>query len=85
MNAICDDSSCDISNCKLRYPRILVVAEAELEETLKCDICDFETKHEKGLNIHKRRKHSPKFKCESCENEFDSKRDLKIHKQEYST
>ena len=59
MNAICDDSSCDISNCKLRYPRILVVAEAELEETLKCDICDFETKHEKGLNVHKRRKHGP--------------------------
>ena len=22
MNAICDDSSCDISNCKLRHPRI---------------------------------------------------------------
>ena len=43
-----------------------MVAEVELEETLKCDICDFETKNEKGLKIHKRRKHGPKFKCESC-------------------
>ena len=65
-------------------PPALVVAEVELEETLKCDICDFETKNEKGLKIHKRRKHGPKFKCESCENEFDSKRDLKTHKLSHS-
>ena len=50
----------------------------------QCNICDFETYKEKGLNIHKKRKHGAKSICDLCEEKFETARDLKIHRNKHS-
>ena len=54
------------------------------EEVFNCDKCEFETKSEKLLNIHKKRKHPINTVCEICEKEFDSQKKLKMHKYTHS-
>ena len=49
------------------------------EEVFNCDKCEFETKSEKGLNIHNKRKHPINTVCEICEKQFKSPHDLKLH------
>lgn len=62
-----------------------VTENVEVEESLfKCDQCDYETKSEKGLNIHKKRKHTIKTICDICDQQFNSVRDMKIHKFTHS-
>ena len=58
--------------------------EVQTEEIYKCEICDFETKKERGLNIHKRRKHGQKLTCDLCDETFETKRDLKMHRSKHS-
>ena len=49
------------------------------EEVFICDKCEFETKSEKGLNIHKKRKPPIITVCKICEKQFDSQKNLKMH------
>ena len=56
----------------------------QTEECFKCDVCDFETSKEKGLKIHKKRKHGAKAVCDLCEETFETTRDLKIHRNKHS-
>ena len=48
------------------------------EEIYSCDICDFKTKHGRGLKVHIGRVHS--LKCEMCQEQFLAKESFKRHK-----
>ena len=50
-------------------------------EVLKCDLCDFQTKHQAGLKSHKTKIHGQKIKhpCDQCEETFENRKKLKSH------
>ena len=51
----------------------------------KCSKCNFETIHENGLKIHKKKKHSESSKkCDLCDKEFKTVRLMKIHRHTHS-
>ena len=79
-----EDNQCEPCEKSLESVDVLHNQTETEQEHFKCDKCDFETKHEKGLNIHKKRKHGQKLYCDLCEEQFDSKRDMKIHRHEHS-
>ena len=52
--------------------------------SFKCDECDFEFNTEKGLSIHKGKKHGNKSTCDICDKAFDYYREIKIHRYTHS-
>ena len=54
------------------------------QEVFNCDKCEFETKSEKGLNIHNKRKHPINTVCEICEKRFNSPTDFKMYTYTHS-
>ena len=46
---------------------------------VKCDLCKFEAKYERGLKTHKTRKHES---CEWCDFVCKEEEDLKKHKMD---
>ena len=64
--------------------------EQSEEKKFKCEKCSFETKSERGLNIHKKRKHTnyaiekyPKS-CDICEKVIGSIKDMRKHLKTHS-
>ena len=60
--------------------------EMREDETFRCADCDFESSSNKGLNIHKTRKHGEnnlnetvKKNCSNCDFETNKDEDLKLH------
>ena len=55
------------------------------KESLKCQLCDFETTSQRGLNVHKKRKHTnlqeDKYpaECDFCELQLNSESEMKMH------
>lgn len=68
-------------NTSETFETISVESEVEI---FKCNECNFETKSERGLNIHKKRKHHQKTICDICDEHFDSAREVKIHRYTHS-
>ena len=67
-----------------------VDASCKPVEKFKCDQCDFDTTSKKGLNIHKKRKHTnyktveyPKS-CEVCEKSIISVKEMQKHMRTHS-
>ena len=63
------------------------VTETHHEEeniNFKCDECDFESHTDKGLSIHKGKKHGNKHTCDICDKKFDYYREMKIHRYTHS-
>ena len=48
----------------------------EVVTSFKCDECDFEFNTNKGLSIHKGKKHGNKTTCDICDKKFDYFRDI---------
>ena len=48
----------------------------KLLKVFNCNICDFETKKERGLNLHKKQRMGQAFMFELCGETFKTKRDF---------
>ena len=55
------------------------------KELLNCEYCDFETSSKRGLNVHKKRKHTNlkndeyPVECDFCDILLNSEKELKLH------
>ena len=60
---------------------ILTESGQSLEETYKCNICDFKTAHNPGLKSHMTKMHGQKVQhsCDQCSEKFDTRKKLKSH------
>ena len=66
---------------------------SETVEKFKCDLCEYESNSERGIHIHKKKKHGniprypkheKKIECDLCGEVFYSKTEVRIHKRSHS-
>ena len=65
---------------------------SEAVEKFKCDLCEYESNSERGIHIHKKKKHgkiprypkSEKFDCDLCDKTFETEIERNIHRKTHS-
>ena len=82
VNDLAIEFSDDIGNLSTEKDKSLEQIFKNPFLVLKCDICDFVAKSERGLKTHKTRKH---YNCNWCDFVCEKESDIKKHKMDEHT